>query len=375
MLRLVVFGGGRWARTLVGALAEVLPQEAEVWWHTTHLAASARAWLAENNLPQVALVEQVDWTGLRAGGAAVGAVVATSPETHFALAHQALSHGIPTLCEKPVASRVEQAEELIRLAADRRCPFGIHLEFLYVSYLDHLAARTAGEACRSVHIEWLDPQVELRHGEVKYPELYTDIASEQLPHCWSVLKRLIPGAFRVSSVEATDAATLVHAHMGEAAVTCELSRCAPRRTRRVSINGGQWILDFSSEPGFIQSGDRTEQLAWSGPRPLARSLGDFISVASGELPEEHWRLSHAQTAEAARAAMHAAQLLREIQDRQIAVLTSRSPRAIEDPAYVRLICDRFLPELAEQGLRLAPRSDAERLEFARCWLDHLSRKM
>lgn len=48
-------------------------------------------------------------------------IVATPPETHFALVRCALDAGKHVLCEKPLATTAAESSELVRCAAERRC--------------------------------------------------------------------------------------------------------------------------------------------------------------------------------------------------------------------------------------------------------------
>jgi predicted dehydrogenase len=45
--------------------------------------------------------------------------VCTAVETHLPLVRAAVARGLPVLCQKPLAPRIEEAEELVRVAAER----------------------------------------------------------------------------------------------------------------------------------------------------------------------------------------------------------------------------------------------------------------
>ena len=58
-----------------------------------------------------------------------GAILATPPHTHPALALRLLEAGIPVLCEKPLAPDLEQAREMLQSARDKGLP--LHLASKY----------------------------------------------------------------------------------------------------------------------------------------------------------------------------------------------------------------------------------------------------
>lgn len=54
-----------------------------------------------------------------------GAIIATPPSTHAEITRACLTHDVAVLTEKPVATTSEEADALVRLAADRDLPFAI----------------------------------------------------------------------------------------------------------------------------------------------------------------------------------------------------------------------------------------------------------
>ena len=58
-------------------------------------------------------------------GAVDGAIIATPPSTHADITRDCLMQDVAVLTEKPVATTSEEADALVRLAADRDLPFAI----------------------------------------------------------------------------------------------------------------------------------------------------------------------------------------------------------------------------------------------------------
>ena len=368
--RIVLFGGGRWARVLLSVLNRVRPAETEILWVTKHSQAAAQNWLSDNPVENVQLTPDVDLQSADASAV----IIATSPESHFHLAEQSVKLGLPTLCEKPIAPDRRCVNELLDLSRKSRVPLGIHLELLYASYLEDFAMRLRTDRdrsaeVRSVHIEWLDPWCEQRGDDTKYAEFYTDIVNDQFPHCWSILATIFPSAtsLQVHDVELEGNNTSITGTCGPAVIRCRLSRRAASRVRRVIINEGEWVLDFSNEPGVVIHAGGIVVNQWNSDRPLSRSLTEFLLVSLDPRKAGNWRLSLTNSLPAIEASLVAAARLQTIQDQWIQRRSLKFATDFADVHDVQLIVDRFVPEFAAKGLRLPVRTTKEQLEFARVW--------
>jgi predicted dehydrogenase len=86
-----------------------------------------------------------------------------------------------------------EAKEMIELAEQRRLVLCVGLHLLAAPFLQDFLRAWTGRRIRSMDVEWLDPAVEERHGEVKSANLATHKADEVVPHLWSVLTSMVPG--------------------------------------------------------------------------------------------------------------------------------------------------------------------------------------
>lgn len=365
MTRVVLFGGGRWARVLLVVLRQLLPVKTEIVWVTKHTFQSARNWLDGKQLSSVNLVQSFEL----ASESADAVIVATTPITHFALTMEAVELGIPTLCEKPIANTLNSAKKLLEISRLHQCPLGVNLEFLFAGYLRAFSDQIRDVTVSSIQIDWLDPWTEDRNGETKNTECYTDIICDQLPHCWSVLTAIRPGQLQlqVDVVSYTTSCVELTGHFGWIPVTIRLSRRATTRTRLVSVNKGNWVLDFSTEPGITIHENSTTENSWGGLRPLSLSLSEFISVSQNR--EQHdWTSSFSSTFDATESALLASSRIRTIQDQQIAKLLESSKLSSDNQQHVDLIVDRFAPQFAEEGQRLPVQTKVEQQQFFTNWL-------
>ena len=365
MTRVVLFGGGRWARVLLVVLRQLLPEKTEIAWVTKHTFQSAKTWLGSIHLPNVKLLQSIEL----ASKSVDAVVVATSPQTHFAITTEAIKLGLPTLCEKPIANSIHTARQLLEIAESHQCPLLVNLEFLFAGYLKAFGERLQDVSIHSIHIDWMDPWCENRNSEVKYTECYTDIVSDQLPHCWSVLTAIRPGQskLQVNQLNYKTSGVELSGKFGLVPVTIRLSRRATHRTRLVSINDHNWVLDFSIEPGYTKHENSVTPNAWAGLRPLPSSLLEFISSAQ-DREQREWTSSFARTFNATESALLASEQLRKIQDQQIGKLLESCDLSSTNQQQVDLIVDRFAPQLAQEGLRFPVRTKNEQQQFFEYWL-------
>ncbi len=98
--------------------------------------------------------------------------------------------------------------ELQQIAEHLNCPLGVNLELYFASFVEEFAETVRGQGqggsrVRQVEIVWKDPWSEIRYGEVKNGDIYTNIVDDMWPHCWSLLRRLCPGE-KVRLLEQTE---------------------------------------------------------------------------------------------------------------------------------------------------------------------------
>lgn len=367
--QITVYGGGRWARTLVAVLRQVLPDDTEIVWVTKNSFADVRSWLTLNPVSNLRLVSEWDLDV----SSTDGVIVATSPPSHFELVRKAVKIGLPTLCEKPIASTSAQVMDLLSLSEANLCPIGIHLEFLFANYLADFAEHIRPLSVRSIHLDWLDPWSEERHGQIKYGEFYSNIVSDQLPHCWSVLATIRPDSsgLLLTDVIYSPECVLLRGTFGVLPVSFRLSRRAPMRVRRATVtddHGLETVLDFSLEPGSVISSGLEIVNLWSGYRPLVCSLTSFVDVVRHHDLRFRWPIGLKNCFDAVDCSLQASDMLKAFQDKLIAKLLSNHPIDLDNSENVDLIVDRFLPEFSPQGPRISVRTLSQQKSFASAWL-------
>jgi predicted dehydrogenase len=368
----VLFGGGRWSRVLLDILNALIPESTRVHWITRHNYSRATEYVKFRGYDRVLIYPQhclEDSTGLDA------AIIATASEGHASLASKAVGLGIPTLCEKPVALKFREAKRLADDAKAGRCPLGVNLELMYASYLHDFSAAISDLAIRTVKFTWHDPWVEKRHGEIKHGDLHTPIVHDSLPHCWSLSQVLFPSE-RAEKLEALwlgdDGAVHLKGQRGAIKSNYSLSRRSARRIRKIEINDGEAVLDFSQEPGrTIFRGAASENL-WRGPKPLSAALGGFLEVVRNPSGQAHWPLSIHKNLAVVELAEAAARRLKEAQLKRLEELRQGNRLVASDPESLNLLLDFFLPIEVQRGTRLPTLTPEEQRAAAQQALNYLA---
>jgi len=369
IFNLVLYGGGRWARVIADVLSQVMPGNGHVFWVSHHHHPALLQWVQEKGHKEDITLFQDDaelWQKKRMNAA----IVATAPQTHAVYAEKLIDNAIPVLVEKPFVLDFAQALRLHQKAQRKQVFCGVDLVFLYAGYLQDFAAqvRSSGTAVNRVGIKWHDPESECRYGEEKRPDFYTSIIHDMFAHIWSVLKIIFPDlVLRFDDVLYTPEETRILAQYEMTAIEISLSRRKKQRCRHISINDGQWQLDFTKEPGFIwHEGTKKENVWDQNKTPLYQVLTEFLSVVQGETPFSAWRLSLEKVLETV---MLADQLDTALQASQYQYLRKIAMR--DNPnspgfaaRHADILIDLFLPQCTAQGQRPAMKTREQQKAFA-----------
>jgi predicted dehydrogenase len=360
--RVALIGGGRWSRVLLPLIQSLLVESAEILWVTKYGYEHASRWLMEKGIGNVSVQSEIDLNV----ACLDGAIVATSPATHGGFVTQLLTHGIPTFCEKPLTLDFEQAVRLQQMATVAGCPLGVNLEMYFASFIEDFKEAIFGRNIREIAITWLDPWSETRYGETKHGDIYTSLVDDMWPHCWSVLRRLSPHS-RVDGVhevgyDPNSGFTEIVVHIHSIVATIELSRRSDRRIRRLDVNRGEAVLDFSAEPGSTEIDGTRSINAWRGMRPLSRSLSSFFEVVLRPELNTTWALSGC--VDAVRTAQAIGDKLKSLQQAKLCNLKDTGVD-LANTAHRNLIVDLRLPEYATEDRRWSAITLEEQIEFVR----------
>lgn len=111
--------------------------------------------------------------------------IATPPNTHFALASQALEAGKHVLVEKPLATTAEDAEQLVAIANRKRLILSVGHLFLYAPAVRHLRDLLDAGELGNVHY------ISSVRANLGPPNTQVDVLWDLAPHDLSILLHLM----------------------------------------------------------------------------------------------------------------------------------------------------------------------------------------
>ena len=255
--RVVIVGGGRWARVLVSELFKLLPNRIPVEIVSPSAHAVMTRWCEEDKGYDMGrIVVRADLPAHAHSDEFAVAIVANRPRDHFAAASALLTRRYHVMVEKPFTIFPAEARSLVAQAIRSNGAIMCGLVQLFAPYIADFRALLpfAEDELSDFVIDWADPKTELRHGEIKRIDRQTTIALDLVPHAWSLLRAFIPIRLQIAMELASAAPAAdeieIRATAGICSGVIRLSRSAPTRRRRVELRtpSRRAVLDFSLPP-------------------------------------------------------------------------------------------------------------------------------
>jgi predicted dehydrogenase len=266
---LLLVGCGRWGHNILRDLVSL--------GHTVIVvdpspeARAAAASMARVTRPNIDIDEHVS-----------GIIVATPASLHIASIERVARWRQPIFVEKPLATRIEDAEHALELAGD-------HL-FVMDKWRYHPGIEALGELARNGE---LGPVRAIRtwrlgrhHGHEDVDPIWT-----LLPHDLSILREVLgylPSAVDAVAERADGRVWGMAARLGSGPIcTSEVSahRVEHRRRIEVAFDGAVAIFDGERDTIVeIRSGDDRRTLSVTGDPPLRRELDAFVKYLDGGAP-------------------------------------------------------------------------------------------
>ena len=119
-LRFAVFGTGFWSRYQLAAWQEVEDAQCVAVYNRTRSKAEATA--RQFGVPAV----YDDPEALLKGETLDFIDIITDVDTHSQFVHLATAHGIPVICQKPMAPTLAEAEQMVAVTRDQGVPYFVH---------------------------------------------------------------------------------------------------------------------------------------------------------------------------------------------------------------------------------------------------------
>ena len=275
-LRFALFGAGFWAQYQLAAWLDLPGVECVAIYNRTRHKAETLA--ARFGVPAVyddpeALLggEQVDFIDL-----------VTAVEAHAPLVHLTLGHGIPVICQKPMATSLTEAEGMVRASRLAGVPFFVHENWRWQypirKFKERLQQAHIGQPFRA-HVQYCN-SFPVFENQPFLKELRRFMLTDMGSHILDIARCLfgeVSGLYcqtqRVhSDISGEDVATVMLRMGGGMSVVCELS-CASRLERErfpetfILVEGERGSLELAPDYWVRET---TEQGTWAKRFPPPR---------------------------------------------------------------------------------------------------------
>ena len=277
--KIAVFGGGRWARVLLGVFLKNTDSSISYDVHTRHFVKDMRLWVNENGLDNRVSVS--DSVANLLDVRYLAAVVVNAASDHKETAENALAAKVPVLVEKPMTLSYIETAELIESAKLNNTLLVSSWVFMHATYIDNFIKYI--KDVQEVYFYWTDEFGASRYGECKGFDSAVPIFKDVLPHVMSILSKILKSqAFELKNCRVSRGGCYVEISIFISHVKCNLilERDSTKRRREIFIEGEKDIkLDFSNEPGTICSDGLvfSGDIYWdSSPSPLEKMVNGFL---------------------------------------------------------------------------------------------------
>jgi predicted dehydrogenase len=362
--RLLVIGGGRWARVYLSILARIpLPGRA-ITVVSQHGGDSLDQAVAAANAQGLNRCQRMlHLEDALNQGRFAGAIVTNAARDHVRTALSLLNRRIATLVEKPIALTEAGAAQLIDAARMASVAVVPALVLRHCDYLRSFVqvARSNLTSLRKVEISWSDPAEESRYGEAKGFDFGLGVAEEIAPHVATILMMVAGGSLQLleqTSIQRGGLGIEFGGLWNGVAFSAILERQTPVRKRLITVSdelGRRVQLDFAVEPGTISTETQiyNADSQWNRhASPLTQQTSAFIKNLSGPFHQDDIEALLTTTTFTASVA-GAARLL------QRRFLSSSLDRPME-PSHVVAMRELLAPLLTDAG-SLEP-GDNEKLD-------------
>lgn len=290
---IVLIGGGRWARVLLGVLCDISPLHTKITVYSRHNIKEMLEWVDTCDLNKRVKVSQN--YPLMKRNERVSVVVANAARDHEKAIKWALSNSLPTLVEKPVTLTSKATRGVANMAIRNNAYLAAAHVFTFATYMEtFFQTISKSKIVHSISIKWTDPPSEQRYGESKSYDPSVTVFADWIPHIVSILDGFVPhSSARVEKLATSYGGAVVKVDIVTGNIPCEieLARNAETRERLINVetNRGLICMNFAQEPGTISCGSLVDNglTDWAiRPKPVANMLRSFLLGAAGGVPDK-----------------------------------------------------------------------------------------
>ena len=291
MKHIAIIGGGRWAKTILSILVEVLPEKINISIYTTGVFESLTDWISRRKYKNKIIVKKKISFRPENFDAVF---VLNAAKDHFSTVSEILDVKVPVFVEKPISTSYNLVSSLVNLSIIQQTKLACSHVFLFNKYLNNFSKYLKIKKIAKIEFYWFDPSNEKRYNFQKTYDQGLPIYLDILPHVLSILQDLLKSTnWVLKKVNIFKGGGHIIIIILIDGIDCHinLKRNAHKRLRKIKVKHEQiTTLDFTKEPGIIIKKDseiNADENWNSNVKPLKKMLLSFLnSVNSKELDKK-----------------------------------------------------------------------------------------
>ena len=290
---IIIFGGGRWTRVILRVLLEIIHIDCYIYIYTKNCNAFMKEWIIKENLSnKVFLIDNlkaIDSKNIKI------AIISNSPKDHFKDASWALKNNLNVLVEKPLCINQKEFINLKKLSSTSNGKLCAAQVFSYLPSLNIYKDLIPNiNQINEIKITWVDPEYEIRYGEIKNSVPKITIYLDVLPHILSIIKMIwntVPISLSEVNLEEGSSLLCFETLIKGTKTKIKIERFGRKRERLIEsfTQENFFNLDFTNEPGFFQSKDsfiEIKKFSKEKIKPLSQLLYSFLRYSKENIWDE-----------------------------------------------------------------------------------------
>ncbi len=275
MTRTAVIGMGRWGKRLI----EKFAVHSDLVLCCNQSSSDAHQWV-QQHYPSVRA--SYDAEDAFRDDTIEAVAIATPIGTHADLALRAIESGKHVFVEKPLATSVPEAEEILKAARQAERTLFVGHVFLFHPILERLVELTRNDPVRYARMDWS------KFGTFD-EDLLWNLMSHQVSITLKLFGRSPDGSAILAQYGAHTSMDFVSAKLGFPdgdSCLVEADRCSPsrRRSTTVSTHSGKLFVWEEDDLLLLKDGSNLEMVSRSSEEPLVREVQAFIGCVEEGAP-------------------------------------------------------------------------------------------
>ncbi len=285
---ILIVGGGRWAKVIIRNLMQIISDNSRIKVYTKNCSKELQEWIAlEGFSSRIQIFNSIELDQIsKVNAENLPVIVVNSPRDHIKFTSWALLNDANVLVEKPFSTSIENIQPALSIESSSRGKICLAHVFKYSQAVENFKQLMPKlNDIQSISIEWQDPEIEIRNGDLKRHDRSIPIYLDLLPHIVSILHSLwnqFPTFEEILYVKYGGANIGLNLSLAGLPCNILLSRNSKKRLRKITIktNYKSYYLDFSDEPGKITtcSGKKLLSLQ-SKMTPIQKLLSSFLDFS------------------------------------------------------------------------------------------------